>query len=185
MKKGIFAGRGCLFLLDCRLELALGWFGWGWWGVAGFGFGFADVDAALEECTVFNADACRGDVAGEGAFAADIDAVGGGDVAADLAEDDDFAGDDVGGDLSVAADGDAVSGQVDGALDLAVNEKGFSAGDFALDDEALADGGLIASGSCGAGGRLVGGRGLGRPHGLGGGRRRGVGGLAGFPHKIL
>ena len=48
----------------------------GWLGI-----GLADVDAALEECAVFNADAGRGHVAGEGAFRADVDAIGGGDIA--------------------------------------------------------------------------------------------------------
>ena len=61
--------------------------------------GLADVDAALEESAVFNADAGRGHVAGEGAFRADIDAVGGGDIALELAENDDFAGADAGSDL--------------------------------------------------------------------------------------
>ena len=135
----------------------------------GFCFGLADVDAALEECAVFDGDAGSGDVAGECAFAADIDAVGGGDVAADFAEDDDFAGGDVGGDLAVAADGDAIAGEIDGSFDLAVDVEGFGAGDFAFDDEALADGGLVAGGSGGARGSLF---------------VWGGGGLTGFPHKV-
>ena len=67
----------------------------------GAGLGFvawlADVDAALEEGAVFDGDAGGDDVAGEGAFAANVDAIGGLAVAADLAENDDLASADVGG----------------------------------------------------------------------------------------
>jgi len=149
-------------------ELPLGLDGLGDGGSAGGGlaFGLADIDAAFEECAVFNADAGGGDVAGERAFAADVDAVGGEDVAANLAEDDDFAGGDVGGYLAVASDGDAVAGEVDGALDFAIDEEGLGAADLSLDDEALADGGLIAGGGGGAHGRLVGGGGRRGPNGL-------------------
>ena len=47
----------------------------------GLGVGLADVDAALEEGTVFNADAGRGDVTGERAFCTDVDAIRGSDIA--------------------------------------------------------------------------------------------------------
>ena len=138
-----------------RMGLAFGgggWFGGGWGAVLGVGAGLADVDAALEEGAVFDGDAGSDDVAGEGAFGADVDAVGGLAVAADFAEDDDLAGHDVGGYLAVAADGDAVAGEVDGAFDFAVDVEGLGAGDFALDDEALADGGLVSVGDCACGG---------------------------------
>ena len=114
--------------------------------------GLADVDAALEVGAVLDGDAGGGDVPGEGAFAADVDAVAGMDVAAHLAEHDDFAGGDVGGDLAVAADGDAVAGQADGAFDLAVDVERLGTGDLALDEERLADGGLFAAGDGGGGG---------------------------------
>ena len=60
---------------------------------AGFliGAGLADVDAALEECAILDGNALRGDVAGERAFTADVDAIAGGDIAAYLAEHDNFA----------------------------------------------------------------------------------------------
>ena len=122
---------------------------------AGLGFvaGLADVDAALEEGAVFDGDAGGDDVAGEGAFAADVDAVGGLAVAAYLAENDDLASADVGGYLAVAADGDAVAGEIDGAFDFAVDVEGLGTGDLAFDDEALADGGLFAIGDCTGSGR--------------------------------
>ena len=66
------------------------------------------------------------------------------DIALDLAEDHDFAGADAGRDLAVLAHGDAVAGQVDAALDLAVDIQRFGAGNLALDEEAFADGGLFA-----------------------------------------
>ena len=104
----------------------------------------ADVDAALEERAIFNADAGRGHVAGEGAFGTDVDAISGIDVALELAEDDDFAGADAGRDIAVLAHRDAIAGNADAALNLAVDEQGFGAGNLALDGEALADAGLLA-----------------------------------------
>jgi hypothetical protein len=53
---------------------------------------FADVDAALEEGTILDGDAGGDDIAGERTFRTDVDAVGGLAVAADLTENDDFAG---------------------------------------------------------------------------------------------
>src|ERR1700722_17846626 len=67
---------------------------------------FADVDAAFEEGAVFDRDAGGDDVAGERAVAANIDAVAGGKIAADFAQNHNLAGIDVGGDYAVAADGD-------------------------------------------------------------------------------
>ena len=85
-----------LCCLKSGLAFFVFWLGGGG-GCRGYGaFGFvawlADVDAALEEGAVFDGDAGGDDVAGEGAFAADVDAIGGLAVAADFAEDDDFAG---------------------------------------------------------------------------------------------
>ena len=165
----------------------LGGCGWGGGATLGVGTGLADVDAALEEGSVFDGDAGGDDVAGERAFAADVDAVRGLAVAADFAEDDDLAGADVGGYLTVAADGDAVAGEVDGSFDLAVDVEGLRTGDLTFDDEALADGGLFGvghrssrTGSCGKSG---GGGGRGGTDGLGGCRRSAR--LIRFPHRSL
>ena len=123
------------------------WLGGGCGG-RGAGLGFvawlADVDAALEEGAVFDGDASGDDVAGEGTFRPDVDAIGSLAVAADFAENDDLAGADVGGYLAVAANGDAVAGEVDGAFDFTVDVEGFGTGDLAFDYETLADGGLLA-----------------------------------------
>ncbi len=85
-------------LCDVACELELGFFvfrfGGGCRGDRALGFvaWLADVDAALEEGTVFDGDAGGDDVAGEGTFAANVDAIGGLAVAANLAENDDLAG---------------------------------------------------------------------------------------------
>ena len=133
------------------------WLGGGCGGGGGAGLGFvawlADVDAALEEGAVFDGDASGDDVAGEGTFGANVDAIGGLAVAANFAENDDFASADVGGYLAVAADGDAVAGEVDGAFDFTVDVEGLGSGDLAFNYETLADGGLFAiRNSTGSGG---------------------------------
>ena len=137
-----------------RTDWQLGFFGFcfgggcrGYWAL-GFIAWLADVDAALEEGAVFDGDAGGDDVAGEGTFAANVDAIGGLAVAANFAENDDFAGADVGGYLAVAADGDAVAGEIDGAFDFTVDVEGLGTGNLAFDDEAFADGGLFAVGNC-------------------------------------
>ena len=89
--------------------------------------GFADVDAALEEGAVLDGDAGGDDVAGERTFAADVDAVRCLAVATDFAENDDLAGCDIRCYLAVAANGDAVAGEVDGSFNLSVNVEGFGA----------------------------------------------------------
>src|SRR5690242_2235245 len=73
--------------------------------------GLANVNSALEECAVFNGDAGSDHVASERAIAADIDAIAGGQIAADLAEYNDFPRIDVGGDHAIAADRDAIAGE--------------------------------------------------------------------------
>src|SRR5436305_10641391 len=75
--------------------------------------GLADVDATLEEGAIFDRDALGDHIAGQRTFVADVHTVGGGQVAADLAEDNDLARVDVGGDNAVTANGDAVASQVD------------------------------------------------------------------------
>ena len=131
---------------------------------------FTDVDAAFEEGAVFDGDAGGDDVAGEGAVAANVDAIAGGKVAADFAEHDDLTGVDVGGDYAIAADGDAVAGQIDGTFHPTVNVKRLGAGDFALNDERLANGGLVGGG----GGDRPGGDGLSGHRGSAGHRRCGA-----------
>ena len=108
------------------------------------GVGLADVDAALEERAILDADARRGHVAAQRALGANVHAVRGGDIAAHLAQNDDLAGGDVGRHLAVAAHGHAVAGKVDAALHLAVDKQRLGAGDLALDEQAFADGGLVA-----------------------------------------
>src|SRR5581483_861623 len=110
------------------------------------GAGLADVDAALEERTIFDGDALGGYVAGERAFAADVDAIAGRDIAAHLAKHHNLAGGNVGSHLTVTADGETVAGQADGALDFAVDVERLRAADFAFDHQAFADGGLLARG---------------------------------------
>src|SRR5579862_9290006 len=131
---------------------------------------FADVDATFEECAVFDGNAGGDDVAGEGAVAANVDPVAGGEIATDFAEHNDLTGIDVGGDYAVASDGDAIACKVDGALDAAIDVERLGAGDFAFDDQRLADGGLIRSG----GGNRPGSSGLSGGHRRAGGRHSGA-----------
>ena len=123
-----------------------------WLGCCGAGLGFvawlADVDAALEEGAVFDGDASGDNVAGKGAFTANVDSIGGLAVAANFAENDDLASADVGGHLAVAADGDAVAGKVDGSFDFTVDVERFGTGNLAFNYEAFADGSLFAVGNC-------------------------------------
>src|SRR6202034_1162879 len=74
---------------------------YGFWGVFALAR-LTNVDTALEEGAIFNADALRNDIAGQRTFAADVDTVAGIDVAAYLTQHDYFAGRDIGGNLSVA-----------------------------------------------------------------------------------
>ena len=104
---------------------------------------FAQVDAAFQERAFFDGEALGVDIAGNGAIAADVDAVAYDQVAFDFAHDYDFTGGDCRHDHAVAAYGDAAFGHIDGAFDAAVHVESFCAGDFALDDDGTADGGLF------------------------------------------
>src|SRR3954454_23203858 len=159
--------------------------------------GLADIDAALEEGAIFDRDALGDYVAGQRTFVADVDAVGGGQVATDLAEDNDLARVDVGGDTAVAANGNAVASQVDRAFDAAIDIERFATGDFTLDHERLADRGLVLSIQGGvaagrhrsglahrAGGRSRGGRGRGRALRFVTGRSR-IRSVCGLPHDSV
>src|SRR5208283_1629348 len=108
-----------------------------------FLFGVAHFHAALEDGAFFDADAMRDHVTREQTFAADVQPVRGVDVALHLAHDHDFFGGDVCRDVSVAADGDAIVGKVNGAFDASVNEERFHARYLTLDDERASDVGLI------------------------------------------
>src|ERR1700733_3787158 len=79
---------------------------------------FADVDATLEESSIFNADALRDHIPSQGPFTADIDPVAGIDVAAYLAQNHNFTGRDVRRHLAIAAYGNPIARQVDRAFDL-------------------------------------------------------------------
>jgi hypothetical protein len=103
----------------------------------------AHLHAALQNGSVFNADALGDDVSRERAFAADVQTVGALNVALHLAQDHNFTGDDVGGDAAVSSDGDAVLGKVDGAIDSTIDIERFGPADFTFDDYRAADRGLL------------------------------------------
>ena len=108
-----------------------------------FVLGGADLNASLQEGSVFNADALGDDVSRQRTLATDIQAVNALDVAGYFAHDHNFAGADIRGDDAVASDGDAVVGKIDGALDLAIDVQRFRSGDLALDYQLAADGCLL------------------------------------------
>src|ERR1017187_8906926 len=83
--------------------------------------GFADVDTALEVRAVLDGNARCGLVSGQRAFAADIDAIAGLNIAAHFAQNNHLAGSDIGCDLAITTDGDAVAWKVDCAFDFAVD----------------------------------------------------------------
>ena len=108
------------------------------------GIGLADVDSALEEGAILDADASRRYVAGESTLGANVDAVSGVDVALELSKHDDFTSADAGGHLAVLTHRDAIAGDGDAAFDLSVDKERFRSGNLALDREAFADAGLLA-----------------------------------------
>jgi hypothetical protein len=120
---------------------------------------FADVDSALEERTVFNADALCNYIARQGTLTADIHTVACIDVAAHFAEDDDFSRGDVRRYLAIPAHCHAIARQIDRAFHLAIDVQRFGTCHLALNDEALADSSLISN-------RLRCRRSAGRTHGF-------------------
>ncbi len=108
------------------------------------GFGLLDVDAALEQGAVFDADTRRDDVADQLGILADINFIGGDHVALHLAEDDDFPGSDVGLDAAVRPDGDLVVLRFDGAFDVSIDVKIFLGKDLAVDFDRLANHGVAS-----------------------------------------
>src|SRR5215467_6744228 len=76
----------------------------------------SNIDAAFEIGSIFDADTLAGHVSGQRSFITDVGPVAGNDVAFDLAQDYHFLGGNVGLDLAVTPDGDAVPLQVDRAF---------------------------------------------------------------------
>jgi len=68
---------------------------------------FADVDAALEEGPITNADALCGHIPGQGTFTADVYTVAGIDVADHFAKNDYFTGSDIRRHLCIPANRDS------------------------------------------------------------------------------
>src|SRR5262249_5748378 len=87
----------------------------------------ANVNLALKESPVCDADAWGRHVAGQRPLAANVQPVGGVDVANNLALDHDFASRDDGGNGSAAANRDPVSRKVDGTFNSAVDVERFGA----------------------------------------------------------
>ena len=106
-------------------------------------FGSLDFDAALEVGAVFDAEARGGDVADHFAVFLDLDAIAHADIAHGLAVDHNFAGIDLGIQLSAASDGEPVIEQGNGTFDLAIDLQIFVAGDFTLDGKRGPDTGQV------------------------------------------
>jgi hypothetical protein len=102
----------------------------------GLGFGRVDFDAALEMGAIFDADARGGNVADDRAFALDVDAVAGVEVADDFAKHDHLAGMNFGIEHGGGTDGELMAVQRDGAVHLSVNLQVFRAGELTLDMQA-------------------------------------------------
>ena len=100
----------------------------------------AHFDAAFEHGAIFHADAHRGNVSCNRAFAADIDAIAAFNVSAHLAHNHNFAGGDIRLHAAVSANGNAIIGQADLAFDAAVNVERFRAAEFAFNYERAANG---------------------------------------------
>ena len=92
-------------------------------GGYGVEFCFAYIETAIEECTVFNSHAGSGGVAGDGGLGTDLYAVKSGEVAVDLAHDNDIAGNDAGGYAAALPDGYATVRKIDAALHAALDEQ--------------------------------------------------------------
>src|SRR5271169_3665042 len=149
--------------------------------------GLTDVDATLKIGALFDADALGDDVAGERTLTANVEAIAGRHIAANFTQNNDLPGSNIGRDDAVAADGDTVAGQVDGAFHAPIDVKRLRAGDFAFNDKRLTQGCLLL--------RIYGNAGGGtRYHRWFGSRRRvaalrfrarrrsGVGSIRRFPH---
>src|SRR5882757_8632270 len=110
--------------------------------------GLANIDAALEERTIFNRDARCDHIAGQGAFAANIHAIARLAVAANLAQYNNLTRHDVCRDLTIAANSHAVARQINRAFYLAVDVQRFRARQLSLNNKRLADGRLLSCRYC-------------------------------------
>jgi len=109
----------------------------------------ANINLSFEKGSIFEADALGDCVSGKRSFTVDLQPVAGIDIADNLALHDDLARSDIGIDLSIVADGYAVSGKVDRPFDGAVDVKRFRTGHLTLDDQGFADRGTIVPVSIG------------------------------------
>src|ERR1019366_5242448 len=76
-------------------------------------YGFANIDAALEKRTIFDADPGSGKVANHRSLTTDVNAIRGNHVAPNLPQNHDFAGRDVSGDKPFGTYSDAISAKPD------------------------------------------------------------------------
>ncbi len=84
-------------------------------------FRLADVDTALEERAVFNADTRSGNIATQRTFSTNIHAVSGRNISTNLAQYHDFTRRNAGRNLTVPADSHTVTGQVHAALYFSID----------------------------------------------------------------
>jgi hypothetical protein len=105
----------------------------------GWSFGRVNFDAALEIGAVFDADARRRNIAGDGAIPLDVDPAACVDVADNFPVGDHVASVNFGSELSGGTDGEFVTLESNGAFDDAVNLQVFRAGNLALDLDAGAE----------------------------------------------
>jgi hypothetical protein len=115
---------------------------------------FADVNAALEEGAIANADALCGHIPGQRTFTADVHTVAGIDITAYFAKNHHFPGSDIRRHLGIPTNRDPTVRRVDRTLDVAVDIQRFGTYYFALDLQALADRGRTSD--CWRWGRRVG-----------------------------
>src|SRR5262249_40501588 len=98
-----------------------------------------NLDAAFEVGAIFDADAVRGDIAGEPAIAADIEPVSRDQISGHFAHNNDFARAQVGNHHPVLAHGHAVgaAGKIDRSFHPALDVKRLRADDLTLNHQRL------------------------------------------------
>src|SRR3984957_20897554 len=94
--------------------------------------GLVDLDGALKVGAVFDHDARRGEVAVDRAVFLDFDTIFRAKIALHRPVDNNFTGDDIGGDLGGRADGELPLVELDQSFDRTVDQEVFTAGDLAL-----------------------------------------------------
>jgi len=105
----------------------------------GLGLRLFDIDAALEQRSVLNADASRNYVSDEFCVFADIDLVRSFDISLDLTKDDDLAGANAGLHTTVRPNGNFVLNRLDRPLDIAIDVEVFLGEDLAVDFNRLSN----------------------------------------------